>query len=68
MRSAAGELCVWMRMRRFHAADAKNQQQTDESYPASEGAPLELGERWQAFGVDLFVYRKSNQAPALGLT
>ena len=55
-------------MRRFHAADAKNQQQTDESYPASEGAPLELGERWQAFGVDLFVYRKSNQAPALGLT
>ena len=47
MRSTAGNLGVWMRVRGLDGAEAKNQQDADNAQPASKGARLELVNREQ---------------------
>lgn len=47
MRSTAGDLGVWMRVRGLNGAEAKNQHDADKGQPASEGARFELGNRKQ---------------------
>ncbi len=47
MRSTAGNLGVWMRVRGLDGAEAKNQQDADDAQPASKEARLELVNREQ---------------------
>jgi hypothetical protein len=47
VRSTAGNLGVWMGVRGFNGAEAKNQQDADDAQPASKGARLELVNREQ---------------------
>jgi hypothetical protein len=47
MRSTAGDLGLWMRVRGLNGAEAKNQHDADQGQPASEWARLELVNRKQ---------------------
>jgi len=47
MRSTAGDLGIWMRVRSLNGAEAKDQHNADQGQPASEGARFELGNRKQ---------------------